>query len=174
MSDMADRASPVLENVLFVVIVPGTVAVLIPAAITQWKATAWGAWPLVVAISAGLMVAGAGILLHAIWHFAVEGRGTPSPTAPTERLVVSGAYRHVRNPMYIAVGSLIVGQALLCPSLGIVLYVVLFGVAVTAFVRFYEEPTLRATHGESYERYRQEVPRWVPRIRPWPGPAEPE
>jgi protein-S-isoprenylcysteine O-methyltransferase Ste14 len=110
-------------------------------------------------------------LLHAVWRFAVEGRGTPSPTAPTERLVVSGAYRHVRNPMYVAVASVIGGQALLCPSVGIVLYLVLFAVAVTSFVRFYEEPTLRAAHGESYQRYQQAVPRWLPRIRPWPGPT---
>ena len=69
--------------------------------------------------------------------------------------------------------SLIGGQALLCPSLGIVLYLVLFAVAVTAFVRLYEEPTLRAAHCESYQRYQEAVPRWVPRLRPWPGPTGP-
>jgi protein-S-isoprenylcysteine O-methyltransferase Ste14 len=173
MSDMGDRATPLLWSLLFVVVVPGTVAVVIPAAITRWTLAAWGPWPLVVAISAGLITAGAGVLLHAVWRFAVEGRGTPSPTAPTERLVVNGAYRHVRNPMYVAVASLIGGQALLCPSLGIVLYLVLFAVAVTAFVRLYEEPTLRAAHGETYQRYQQAVPRWVPRPRPWPGPTGP-
>ena len=171
MSDMGDRATPLLGSLLFVVVVPGTVAVLIPAAITRWTLAAWGPWPLIVAVSVGLITAGAGVLLHAVWRFAVEGRGTPSPTAPTERLVISGAYRHTRNPMYVAVASLIGGQALLCPSLGIVLYLVVFGVAVAAFVRFYEEPTLRAAHGESYLRYQQAVPRWVPRLRPWQGPT---
>ena len=87
-------------------------------------------------------------------------------------LVVSGAYRYVRNPMYVAVASLIGGQALLCPSRGIVLYLVLFAVAVTAFVRFYEEPTLVAAYGQSYQRYQQAVPRWLPRLRPWRGPTE--
>ena len=160
-----------MGSLLFVVVVPGTVGVLIPAAITGWAPEAWGPWPLVVAISAGLVIAGGGVLLHAVWRFAVEGRGTPSPTAPTERLVVSGAYRYVRNPMYVAVAALIGGQALLCPSLGIVLYLVVFIVTVTAFVRLYEEPTLRAAYGEQYRRYQQAVPRWVPRLRP--GPTEP-
>jgi protein-S-isoprenylcysteine O-methyltransferase Ste14 len=64
------------------------------------------------------------------------------------------------------------GQALLCPSVGIVLYLALFVVAVTAFVRLYEEPTLRAAYGAPYQRYQQAVPRWVPRIRPWSGPTD--
>ncbi len=147
MSDSGDRAGPVLQSLLFVVVVPGTVAVLIPASITRWTVSAWGLWPLVVSISAGLIAAGAAVLLHAVWSFAVEGRGTPSPTAPTEELVVTGAYRYTRNPMYVAVASVIGGQALLSPSVGIVVYLGLFVAAVTAFVRFYEEPTLRATHG---------------------------
>jgi protein-S-isoprenylcysteine O-methyltransferase Ste14 len=98
MSEMGGRATPLLEGLLFVVVVPGTVAVLIPAVITQWTPAAWGPWPLVVAIAVCIIAAGAGVLLHAVWRFAVEGRGTPSPTEPSERLVVSGAYRHVRNP----------------------------------------------------------------------------
>ena len=173
MTDIGDRATPFLGSLLFVVVVPGTVAVLDPWAITRWTPTPWGPWPLVVSISASLITAGAGVLLHAVWRFAVEGRGTPSPTAPTERLVVSGAYRYVRNPMYVAVASVIGGQALLSPSLGIMLYLALFAVAVTAFVHFYEEPTLRAAHGESYQRYQQAVPRWVPRLRAWRGPTGP-
>jgi protein-S-isoprenylcysteine O-methyltransferase Ste14 len=172
-SEMRGRATSLLGSLLFVVVVPGTVAVLIPAAITRWRLARWGPWPLVVVISVALMISGAGVLLHAVWRFAVEGRGTPSPTTPTEQLVVSGAYRHVRNPMYVAVASVIGGQALLSPSLGIVLYLAMFAVAVTTFVRFYEEPTLRAAHGDSYERYQQAVPRWLPRLRPWTGPAEP-
>jgi protein-S-isoprenylcysteine O-methyltransferase Ste14 len=171
MGAVSVRLRPLLGSLLFVVVVPGTVALLIPALITRWDVAAWGPWPLIVTISVGLIAAGAGVLLHAVWRFAVDGRGTPSPTAPTERLVVSGFYRHTRNPMYVAVAALIGGQAMLCPSLRIVLYLALFGVAVTVFVRLYEEPTLRAAHGESYLRYQQAVPRWLPRLRPWPGPT---
>lgn len=167
MTDGDVRAKPLLGSLVFVVVVPGTVAVLIPGLITRWTPSAWGPWPLVVAVAVVLIGAGAAVLLHAVWRFAVEGRGTPSPTAPTEQLVVSGAYRYVRNPMYVAVAALIGGQALLSPSLVIVLYLALFAVAVTAFVRLYEEPTLRAAHGASYRRYEQAVPRWVPRLRPW-------
>ncbi|MBI4935961.1 MAG: isoprenylcysteine carboxylmethyltransferase family protein [Actinobacteria bacterium] len=162
---MSDRAKPVLWSLLFVVVVPGTVAVVIPAIITRWNLVEWGPWPLLVAVAAVLIAAGAGVLLHAVWRFAVEGRGTPSPTAPTEELVVSGAYRYTRNPMYLAVAALIGGQALLCSSVGIWLYLVLFSVVVTAFVRLYEEPTLLAAYGESYLRYQQAVPRWVPKLR---------
>jgi Phospholipid methyltransferase len=126
MTDVADRMRPLLGSLLFVVVVPGTVAVLIPGAITRWALAPWGPWPLVVAIAAGLITARAGVLLHAVGRFAVEGRGTSSPTAPTELLVVSGAYRYVRNPMYLAVASLIGGLALLCPSVAIVLYLALF------------------------------------------------
>lgn len=173
MTDETNRVTPLLGSLLFVVVVPGIVAVLIPGLITRWTLSAWGPWPLVVATSAVLIAAGAAVLLHAVWRFAVEGLGTPSPTAPTEQLVVSGAYRYVRNPMYVAVASLIGGQALLSPSLGFLLYLALYAVSVTAFVHFYEEPTLRAAYGESYQRYQQAVPRWVPRLRPWHAPTRP-
>lgn len=164
------RSAHILGNLLFVVVVPGTVAVLIPAAITRWRSAPWGPWPLVVAIASVLLLAGASVLLHAVWRFAVEGRGTPSPTAPTEQLVIRGAYRHVRNPMYLAVAAIIGGQAMLSPDVWILLYLVAFGAAVVAFVHLYEEPTLRAAHGESYAVYRQAVPRWRPTLRPWEGP----
>jgi protein-S-isoprenylcysteine O-methyltransferase Ste14 len=115
-----------------------------------------------VAILAGL----AG-LLPAFVRFVVEGVGTPAPVAPTGRLVVGGAYRHVRNPMYLAVGAIIVGQALLLGQAILLLYAVFFAAAVATFVRGYEEPTLLGRFGEQYEAYRREVPRWRPRLRPW-------
>lgn len=169
MTGRAARSTHVLRGLLFVVVVPGTVAVAVPAAITRWRTNAWGPWALVGAISSVLIAVGAGALLHAVWRFAVEGRGTPSPTAPTEQLVVSGLYRHVRNPMYLAVGAVIGGQALLCPSTSIVVYLVAFAAVVATFVRCYEEPTLRRVHGDAYRAYVEAVPRWVPRPRPTRG-----
>ena len=106
-------------------------------------------------------------LLPAFLRFVVEGLGTPAPVAPTERLVVGGAYRHVRNPMYVAVGALIVGQGLLLGQAILLLYAVIFAATVAAFVQGYEEPTLARRFGEQYEAYRREVPRWRPRLRPW-------
>ncbi len=89
--------------------------------------------------------------------------------APTETLVVRGAYRFVRNPMYLAVLSIILGQALLFGSWGLVIYAVIVLAAVVAFVKGYEEPTLTETYGEQYLNYRRHVPGWWPRFTPWRG-----
>ena len=104
----------------------------------------------------------------AFWRFVVEGPGTPAPVAPTERLVVGGLYRYVRNPMYLAVAATVVGQALLLGRPILLLYAVVFIVAVTAFVHWYEEPTLRRQFGEQYEVYQRAVPAWWPRRRARP------
>jgi protein-S-isoprenylcysteine O-methyltransferase Ste14 len=119
--------------------------------------------------TAGLIVLAAGliVLLQAFARFVVEGLGTPAPLAPTERLVVGGFYRYVRNPMYLAVAATIVGQALALGQLILLPYAAAFAVAVAAFVRWYEEPTLRRRFGEEYEAYRRAVPAWWPRREPW-------
>jgi protein-S-isoprenylcysteine O-methyltransferase Ste14 len=114
-----------------------------------------------------VVVAGAIVLVHSFARFVTEGLGTPAPVAPTERLVVGGLYRYVRNPMYLAVGATIVGQALLLGQLVLLLYAAAFGLTVLAFVRWYEEPGLRRRFGSKYEAYREAVPGWRPRRRPW-------
>lgn len=116
-----------------------------------------------IAIAGGVV-----FLLHAFTLFALH-RGTPAPVAPTETLVVTGAYRYVRNPLYIAVVSMILGQALLFVSWGLVIYAVIVLATVFAFVKGYEEPTLTETYGEQYLNYRLNVPGWWPRITPWRG-----
>jgi protein-S-isoprenylcysteine O-methyltransferase Ste14 len=147
------------------VLVPGTVAGLIPWLLTGWETR--DPWlPLQVA-GVVLIVAGVGVLLHAFLRFVVEGVGTPAPVAPTEHLVVGGLYRYVRNPMYLAVAATIVGQALVLGRPVLLLYAAIFGVTVYAFVRGYEEPTLQGQFGDQYEEYRREVPGWWPRRRPW-------
>ena len=115
------------------------------------------------------MAAGVAVLVEAFARFVLEGRGTPAPVAPTERLVVGGAYRHVRNPMYLAVGATIVGQALLLGRSILLLYATAFGIAVVTFVRLVEEPTLARRYGTPYEAYRRAVPGWLPRRTPWEG-----
>ena len=89
-----------------------------------------------------LIVGGLVVLIRAFGRFAIEGRGTPAPIAPTETLIVTGEYRFVRNPMYVAVLAMIAGQALLFGSVTLVIYGLLVWLAVAVFVRFYEEPTL--------------------------------
>jgi protein-S-isoprenylcysteine O-methyltransferase Ste14 len=152
---------------LFLVVAPGVVAGLIPWWLTGWEAGT--TWPPLQLLGALLLVVGVIVLLHAFVRFVVEGIGTPAPIAPTQRLVVGGLYRHVRNPMYLAVGATIVGQALLLGRPILLLYAAAFAAVVFAFVRLYEEPTLARQFGAEYEDYRRAVPGWWPRLRPWRG-----
>jgi protein-S-isoprenylcysteine O-methyltransferase Ste14 len=152
----------------FFFLAPGVVAGLLPWWLTRWEVqTPFPGWGSLRFLGAMLIVAGAAFLIHAFARFVTEGAGTPAPVAPTERLVVGGAYRYVRNPMYLAVAATIVGQALLLGQPILLLYAVAFAVAVVAFVHWYEEPTLRRQFGEEYEAYRRAVPGWWPRSRPW-------
>jgi protein-S-isoprenylcysteine O-methyltransferase Ste14 len=149
------------------VLAPGVTAGLVPWLLTGWEMEAA---PLVVRIVGGiLIVLGIAFLLHAFARFVVEGLGTPAPVAPPERLVVGGIYRYVRNPMYLAVGATIVGQALLLGQFGLLIYAAVFGAIVFCFVRLYEEPTLSEQFGASYDAYRRAVPGWLPRLHPWEG-----
>jgi protein-S-isoprenylcysteine O-methyltransferase Ste14 len=116
-----------------------------------------------------LVVCGLLVLVPAFVRFVREGRGTPAPVAPTERLVVGGAYRRVRNPMYLAVLAVIVGQALIFADVGLLAYAVIVAVAMVAFTRWYEEPTLASRYGQQYDDYREAVPGWLPRLHPWQG-----
>jgi len=112
-----------------------------------------------------LMALGAGLLGTCIWEFARRGRGTLSPADSPRQLVVSGLYRYVRNPMYLSVTLLVLGEFLLTWSRPLAVYWVIWFVAVNLFAILYEEPALRHHFGEAYERYTREVGRWVPRVR---------
>jgi protein-S-isoprenylcysteine O-methyltransferase Ste14 len=164
------RALAVFGSAVFLVIAPGTVAVYVPWRITRWQ---FGR-PLVgipLARAAGILLLAAGlpVLLDSFARFAMEGLGTPAPVAPTKRLVVGGFYRYVRNPMYVAVASVILGQGLLFGSVGVLEYGAAVCVAFHLFVLLYEEPVLGAKYGEEYERFAAQVPRWLPRTHPWSG-----
>lgn len=128
-------------------------------------------WGGVRVVGGVLFVAALAALSDCFARFAVLGRGTPAPVAPTERLIVSGLYRHVRNPMYLALVGLIVGQGLFLGSGPVLLYGAAVWVGFGGFVVLYEEPTLRARYGQSYETYRASVRRWWPRLSAWRGPA---
>jgi protein-S-isoprenylcysteine O-methyltransferase Ste14 len=153
-----------LGSLVFLVVAPGVVAGLVPWLLTGWDAADDVPAPLVAA-GVLLVAAGAGVLLQAFARFVVEGLGTPAPMAPPEQLVVGGLYRYVRNPMYLAVGATIVGQALILGRPALLLYALAFGAAVWAFVHYYEEPTLTRTYGAEYDAYRRAVPGWWPRRR---------
>ena len=123
---------------------------LIPWLLTGWSAAHWW-WPLRV-LGGVVVAAGLAVLLEAFARFVIEGVGTPAPVAPTQRLVVGGTYRYVRNPMYLAVTALIVGQGLLLGRPVLFAYAAAFWAVVAAFVHGYEEPTLARRFGAEYDR----------------------
>jgi protein-S-isoprenylcysteine O-methyltransferase Ste14 len=146
------------------VLAPGVVAGLVPWLLTGWRVREpLPYWTPLRLVGAVLLAAGAAALVHAFARFVREGIGTPAPVSPTERLVVGGLYRYVRNPMYLAVAATIVGQALLLGQPILLLYGGAFVVATAAFVRWHEEPSLRRRFGAEYEAYRRAVPGWWPR-----------
>jgi len=159
------RPAAAIGSILFFFLAPGTVAGLIPWWITRWE---FGAPGLALSLAGGLIVvAGLVGLIACFTRFALEGLGTPAPVAPTKTLVVTGLYRRVRNPMYVAVTAIILGQALMFVSLPLVAYGAVIWLAFQTFVVMYEEPTLRVTYGDPYTAYCAAVPRWIPRLRPW-------
>lgn len=161
------RARAAAGSFAFLLVAPGAVAGLVPALLTGWTVDDSLAWPPLQVVGALLIAAGVAVLLHAFARFVVEGVGTPAPVAPTERLVVGGLYRYLRNPMYVAVATTIIGQALLLGRPGLLAYAALFMAAVAAFVRWYEEPMLAERFGEEYAAYRRAVPAWHPRLHAW-------
>lgn len=162
------RVLALLGSALFFILAPGVVAGVIPYWITQWNWPApFAGWEALALIGGVLIVFGAIVLVESFVRFAWMGLGTPAPVAPTQHLVVSGFYRHVRNPMYVAVTSLIIGQALLFARFELGAYALVVWVAFHLFVLGYEEPTLRARYGAQYDAYAEAVPRWLPRTHPW-------
>jgi protein-S-isoprenylcysteine O-methyltransferase Ste14 len=155
----------------FLLLAPGTVAGLIPWWISHWRLQpAWLGLDLTRWLGAAMAAAGLIGLLESFVRFAVEGLGTPAPALPTERLIVRGLYRFVRNPMYVAVVSLILGQALILASPALAAYAAAIWLAFHIFVLAYEEPTLRRRFAEPYRRYCAAVPRWLPRLTAYPSP----
>lgn len=172
---MTASARAVLGSALFLLVAPGTVAGLVP-----WWISRWEIRPPLLGLSflpiAGvpLIAAGIGVLLDSFARFAIQGIGTPAPILPTRRLVVTGLYRYVRNPMYLGIVSAILGQGLLFGNERLLEYAVITWLVVHVFVLAYEEPTLRRSFGAEYRAYCSNVRRWVPRGRPWRGAAAQE
>lgn len=153
-----------LRSLLWTVLLPGVFAGYVPWRFfglnrvrIDWSDPAQIAGVLIV-------VLGAALLGVCIFEFARSGRGTLSPMDPPRHLVVRGLYRYVRNPMYLSVTTMVLGELLLTRSTALALYWAGWFVCVNLFVMGYEEPTLRDQFGESYERYTRRVPRWIPRL----------
>jgi protein-S-isoprenylcysteine O-methyltransferase Ste14 len=157
-----------LGSLVFFILAPGTVAGFVPWWLTRWRigppffgigALRW--------IGVALIVLGSLPLLSSFARFAWDGLGTPAPIAPPANLVVTGFYRRVRNPIYLALLIILLGEALLFGDEGVAAWGVLFWLFTFAFVVIYEEPMLRQQFGEAYRTYCKNVPRWVPRVVPY-------
>jgi len=152
-----------IKTTLFMIFVPGLVMGAIPiwlvltdAALFSFGILHWLAIP--------LWATGIAVVIWCAWAFTMRGRGTPSPTDPPKKLVVSGLYRYVRNPIYLGVIAVYLGYVLWHPSLSILLCPAIVAVSSHLFVLFYEEPHLRKSFSTEYEAYYQSVPRWIPRV----------
>jgi protein-S-isoprenylcysteine O-methyltransferase Ste14 len=158
------RAGAILGSIAFLLVAPGVIAGGIPYWITRWPRPHDG----VLAVAGAVLAALGGlVLLDCFGRFAWQGRGTPAPLAPPGRLVVTGPYRRVRNPMYVAVLALVFGQAALFASWPLAAYGLVVWAAFHIFVLAYEEPTLRRSFPQDYAAFFAAVPRWRPRLRPW-------
>jgi protein-S-isoprenylcysteine O-methyltransferase Ste14 len=153
-----------LKNILFTIIVPGTVTVVIPyLLVSRGAGSAPPSWGILQALALAVGGVGLAIYVRCVWDFASFGRGTPAPIDAPKRLVVRGLYRHVRNPMYVGVLLILFGEAAYFGSRGILRWALGFFIFAHLFVVLYEEPTLRRRFGEAYEEYCRSVGRWWPR-----------
>jgi protein-S-isoprenylcysteine O-methyltransferase Ste14 len=158
----------VLGSALFFAVAPSSVAGLVPWWITRWEfRPPFFDLDATRAVGILLIVAGLLGLVDSFARFALQGLGTPAPIAPTQNLVVTGLYRYVRNPIYVAVVAVILGQVALFADWRLLGYGALIWLAFHIFVLVYEEPTLRQSYGAEYDSYRANVPRWLARPTPW-------
>lgn len=157
-----------IGSAVFFLVGPGLEAGVGPLLLTRFEVG--GEWPLAVRAAGVLLIAsGLAVVVHAFGRFALEGRGTPAPVAPPGQLVVGGAYRHVRNPMYVATAAVIVGEGLLLGQAILIAAAAVYCAALALLVRLHEEPVMARRFGGGYDAYRRAVPAWVPRLRPWRG-----
>jgi len=167
------RVTAVLGSALFFVIAPLTIAGLIPFWMSRWSLQPpFFGFAALRALGVVLIAIGVPVVLESFGRFALQGLGTPAPVLPTRHLVITGSYRHVRNPIYLAVVAIILGQGLIFGHAGLLVYGAAFWLGFHLFVLAYEEPTLRRTFAAEYDTYCANVPRWLPRRRPW-APAAP-
>ena len=158
----------VLRHLLAICLLPGVVAGVIPALILAGDELA--PWPLIVLGAAALAI-GLALIVQTVALFATVGKGTLAPWDPTERLVVRGPYRRVRNPMISGVLCVLLGEALLFGSIAVLAWFAFVFVLNAVYFPLVEEPDLQQRFGADYEAYRAAVPRWLPRLRPWqPAP----
>ena len=162
------KTNAVLGSALFFAVAPSSLGGLIPWWIAHWEfQPPFFDLDATRAVGVLLIVAGLPGLVDSFARFALQGLGTPAPIAPTQNLVVTGLYRYVRNPIYVALVAVILGQAVLFGDQRLLGYGVFMWLGFHAFVVGVEEPVLVQSFGTEYEDFRANVPRWIPRLTPW-------
>jgi protein-S-isoprenylcysteine O-methyltransferase Ste14 len=151
------------RHVRAVVLLPGMAAIVVPALILMTDTGPGDPHPVALAAGAALIAAGLALWTWTALLLARLGRGTLAPWDPTQRLVVAGPYRHVRNPMISAVLAVLIGEALVFASGGLALYCALFFAVNWLYFVLHEEPGLEHRFGAAYREYKRTVPRWIPR-----------
>jgi len=156
----------IIKTLIFTLLLPGVFLVLVPYFLLSWFGDGF-----TVEIGSfryfGVLPVLLGILIYiqCAWSFASLGKGTPAPIDPPKELVVKALYKYVRNPMYLGVLFLLIGEVIFFGSLLIFLYSALVFLCFHIIVVIYEEPHLRARFGDLYNIYCDSVPRWIPRWR---------
>lgn len=165
--NMVSQVKSLILPVTALLVIPGTILW-----VTGFR-LGWGfGWPWdAVIVLAGSVLMGEGLyyLFMTIWLFINIGRGTLAPWSPTRKLVVFGPYRHVRNPMISSVLMVLLGESIAFGSIGIFIWCLLFFGLNHVYFVYSEEPGLLQRFGQEYEEYKKNVPRWIPRLRPWEG-----
>jgi len=167
------RVSALVGTTAFLFLAPGFFCGVVPWWIGRWRVHAsFPGFAAVRVIGVLFMLPALVVLLDSFGRFALQGMGTPAPVFPTKRLVVTGFYRYVRNPMYVAVVSLVLGQGLIFGDVRILVYGLCAWLVTHVFVLLYEEPTMQRTFPTDYAVFKAHVPRWIPRLTPWRGSAD--
>jgi protein-S-isoprenylcysteine O-methyltransferase Ste14 len=158
-----------------IILLPGMVTLAIPG-IILWRTRmdSWGLWQSVPATRIILPVVGAiciclglVLMITTIRLFVTVGKGTLAPWEPPQRLVVQGVYRYVRNPMISGVLFVLLGESALTASVPLLRWFLTFAVINAIYIPLMEEPMLVRRFGEDYLVYKRNVPRWIPRWKPW-------
>jgi protein-S-isoprenylcysteine O-methyltransferase Ste14 len=160
---MRRRILALAGSFAFLLIAPGTVVGVVPWLITHGQPKGGHSGALAAAGIAFILF-GLTPLVESFVRFAWKGLGTPAPVAPTRHLVVSGFYRYARNPMYLGVVAVVIGEALVLADVDLLVYALAAWLTMHAFVVLYEEPKLRRTYGAQYTEFCARVPRWLPRF----------
>ena len=152
-----------IKCLIFTLVAPATLTIYLPILLFhpyRWDQLTWVFW-------LGAAITGMGIAIYGwcLWEFAYRGRGTPAPIDPPKELVIKGLYRYVRNPMYIGIITILLGETVAFFSINLLYYTLIVFLGFNAFVLIYEEYTLERLFGESYRQYRREVSRWIPHWR---------